>query len=118
MTLDTFLQFCDTLPGTEQTFPFNETTLVMKAGGKMYALADITEFKSINVKCDPDEALELRERYEAVRPGYHMSKKHWNTVMLDGSIPQKEILQWIRNSYDLIIQSLPAAQRRQLDNND
>ncbi len=73
----------------------------------MYALADVDEFISINLKCDPEMAAELRERYQGVTPGYHMSKKHWNTVLTDGSISDNLLYEWIDISYDLIFNSLP-----------
>lgn len=74
--------------------------------GKMFALANINEFSSINIKCDPEKAVELREQYTSVQPGYHMSKKHWNTVLIDGSIPDKLLRQWIDDSYALVVAGL------------
>ncbi|HSR37619.1 MAG TPA: MmcQ/YjbR family DNA-binding protein, partial [Phnomibacter sp.] len=82
-----------------------------KVAGKMFALTDINTFESINLKCDPDLAVELRERYPAVLPGYHMNKKHWNTVLMDGSISNQLIRDWFRQSYDLVAASLPKATR-------
>ena len=75
MNLDKYMQFCLSLPGTEEGFPFGEHTLVFFVKGKMFALLDVDSFESVNLKCDPDEAIELRERYEGVTPGYHMNKK-------------------------------------------
>lgn len=86
--------------------PFGEETLVFKVMGKMFALTDITEFSSINLKSDPDKAVELRERYEAIIPGYHMNKKHWNTVLLDGSLPERLILSLVDDSYVLVVAGL------------
>lgn len=86
--------------------PFGEEALVFKVMGKMFALTDITEFSSINLKSDPDKAVELRERYEAIIPGYHMNKKHWNTVLLDGSLPERLILSLVDDSYDLVVAGL------------
>jgi predicted DNA-binding protein (MmcQ/YjbR family) len=84
-------------------FPFDESVLVIKVQGKIFILIRTnTHPLTINVKCDPEHAVELRERYPSVAPGYHMNKKHWNTVTLDGSIPLKEILAMIDHSYDLI----------------
>jgi predicted DNA-binding protein (MmcQ/YjbR family) len=77
----------------------------------MFALTDINTFESINLKCDPDLAVEFRERYPAVLPGYHMNKKHWNTVLMDGSINNQLIRDWISQSYDLVAASLPKATR-------
>ena len=80
----------------------------------MFALADVTLFKSINLKCDPEQAAELREQYPAVLPGYHMNKKHWNTVLMDGSLPDKLVKNWIDNSYNLVVASLPAKVKAEL----
>lgn len=77
----------------------------------MFALTDVDLFESINLKADPDEAIELRERYPAVQPGYHMNKKHWNTIVMDNSIPDRLIKEWIDNSYKLVRSSLPKSQR-------
>ena len=107
MHLEQFRQYCLSLLATEETLPFDEDTLVFKVAGKMFALANMTVFESINLKCDPEQAIELRERYAAVLPGYHMNKQHWNTVLIDGSIPNQLLLQWTKDSYDLVVQSLP-----------
>lgn len=82
--------------------------------GKMFALTNVDDFESVNLKCDPDEAVELRERYEGVKPGYHMNKKHWNTVSFDGSIPDKLLLEWTKKSYDLVVAGLPKKVRENL----
>lgn len=76
--------------------------MVFKVSGKMFALTDVETFESINLKCDPEKAIELREQYEAVQPGYHMNKKHWNTVMNDGSVSDKLMKEWIDHSYELV----------------
>lgn len=107
MHLEQFRQYCLSLSATEETLPFDEDTLVFKVAGKMFALANMTVFESINLKCDPEQAIELRERYAAVLPGYHMNKQHWNTVLIDGSISNQLLLQWTKDSYDLVVQSLP-----------
>jgi predicted DNA-binding protein (MmcQ/YjbR family) len=92
---------------TERT-PFGPDVLVFKVGGKMFALAALDEVPTrVNLKCDPDLALELRDRYEEVRPGYHMNKKHWNTVQIEGDIPDPELRKMIDHSYDLVARSLP-----------
>jgi predicted DNA-binding protein (MmcQ/YjbR family) len=93
--------------GTSEDFPFDEDTLVFRVGKKMFALISVSEPFSINLKCDPELAVELREKYDAVTPGFHMNKAHWNTVNFDGSIPDKEILEMIDHSYNLIFASLP-----------
>ena len=106
MRLDTILSYCHTLTGTEETFPFGPETLVLKVKGKMYALIDVESPTSVNLKCDPEEAIDLRERYDAVRPGFHMNKKHWNTVLLNGEINDGHLKEMIANSYNLVVKSL------------
>lgn len=107
MHLDTLLQFTATLPGTEDSFPFDAKTLVLKVGGKMYLLVDAENPKQMNLKCDPERAIELRERYDGIQPGYHMNKKHWNTVDLQGSVDEKLIFELVKHSYELVFASLP-----------
>ena len=114
MHLDELLQYCFSLKGTEETFPFDKTTLVLKVQGKMYALTDVESPTSINLKCDPERAIELRERYDGIRPGYHMNKKHWNTVSLTGEVDEQLILELVRHSYDLVVSSLPKKLRDEL----
>jgi predicted DNA-binding protein (MmcQ/YjbR family) len=111
MHLDVFIQFCDALPHAESSFPFGPDTMVYKVKNKIFALCSIEEFKSINLKCEPAYAEELRERYEAVQPGYHMNKKHWNTVSCDGSLPDKLMKELIVHSYKLVVLSLQAKDR-------
>jgi predicted DNA-binding protein (MmcQ/YjbR family) len=91
----------------QKSFPFDEETLVFKVAGKMFALTNVDNFNSINLKCDPAKAIELREKYEAIVPGWHMNKKHWNTVNLNGTIPLKLIKEMIDDSYNLVVASLP-----------
>ena len=92
----------------EEDFPFDEETLVIKVRGKIFLLAGVLEQPvSMNLKCDPERAKELRAQYEEVKPGYHMNKKHWNTVTADGSIPDDEILRMIDHSYELVSAGLP-----------
>ncbi|WP_212006325.1 MmcQ/YjbR family DNA-binding protein [Chitinophaga sp. HK235] len=114
MDIEQYREYCLSLPGVTEEFPFGEETLVYKVAGKMFALSGLEEFNSINLKCDPEEAVELRERYEGVIPGYHMNKKHWNTVDIHSNIPNKLLLQWIKNSYDLVVASLPKKEREKL----
>lgn len=95
------------LPGVTEKFPFDETTLVFYLKGKMFCLTDVDAFDFINVKCDPEKAVQLREHYPGVLPGYHMNKKHWNTLAMDGSLPANKVREWIRDSYDLVVASLP-----------
>jgi predicted DNA-binding protein (MmcQ/YjbR family) len=112
MTLETLRDYCLKKKGTTEDFPFDEVTLVMKVMGKMFALISLDSVPlSINLKCDPELAIELRERYEAVEPGYHQNKKHWNTVTIDGSIPNKELIGMIDHSYDLVVKGLKKGER-------
>jgi len=101
-------------PGATEDFPFDNVTLVIKVCGKMFALLGINNDPlRINLKCDPSKAEFLRQRYAAILPGYHMNKRHWNTVVLDGSIPELEIYPMIDDSYDLVVQGLPKSRRPQ-----
>ena len=102
MNLESFRDYCLGKEGVTEEFPFGINTLVLKVNGKMFALTDVENFEGINLKCLPEEALELREQYEAVQPGYHMNKKHWNTVVMDGSIPDRLMKEWIDQSYNLV----------------
>ncbi|MEZ2445215.1 MmcQ/YjbR family DNA-binding protein [Chitinophaga sp. RCC_12] len=114
MNLSQFQEYCLSLPGVTEEFPFGDEILVYKVCGKVFALSGLSNFQSINIKCDPEEAVELRERYEGVIPGYHMNKKHWNTVDVHSGIPNKLLLEWIRNSYNLVVASLPKKEREKL----
>jgi predicted DNA-binding protein (MmcQ/YjbR family) len=114
MNLDSIIEFCQRQKGNEETFPFDKTTLVLKVMNKMYALVDVETPDSITLKCDPEEAVELRERYRSVQPGYHMSKKHWNTIMLDGELTDAQIRELISKSYDLVVKSLPKKLQHEL----
>jgi predicted DNA-binding protein (MmcQ/YjbR family) len=112
MNLEDFREHCLTKPGATEGTPFGEDTLVFKVGGKMFALASLDDVPPrVNLKCDPDLALELRDRYEEVQPGYHMNKKHWNTVELSGRIPAAELRRMLDHSYDLVVKSLPKRAR-------
>jgi predicted DNA-binding protein (MmcQ/YjbR family) len=102
MNIELIREYCIKKPEVNEGFPFGEDTLVFKVKGKIFALANLGGDLSINLKCDPSLALELRERYPSVTPGYHMNKKHWNTVILDGSIPDKEVYSMIDHSYSLV----------------
>jgi len=99
-------------PGAEETLPFGPDTLVYKVGGKMFALTSPDEFPAtVNLKCDPDRALALRDQHAAITPGYHMNKRHWNTLILDGSVPARLVRELIDHSYDLVVAGLPKARR-------
>ncbi len=100
MDLEQFREYCLRKPGATEGTPFGEDVLVFKVGGKMFALAALDEIPATaNLKCDPDLALELRDRYEQVRPGYHMNKKHWNTVELGGEIPDLDLRKMVDHYY-------------------
>jgi predicted DNA-binding protein (MmcQ/YjbR family) len=115
MNIEELHSYCLTLKGAEETFPFDDTTLVMKVGGKMFALIPLdTVETSISLKCDPEKALQLRDEFPSVRPGYHLSKKHWNTVYMDGSISEELLKQWIVDSYELVVAGLPKKIREEL----
>ncbi|PYL08781.1 MAG: MmcQ-like protein [Verrucomicrobia bacterium] len=115
MDLAQFREYCLSKSRAIETRPFGPDVLVFKVGGKMFALAALDEVPtSVNLKCDPDLALDLRDRYEQVRPGYHMNKKHWNTVEIDSGIPDTELRKMIDHSYELVVESLPRAKRKLL----
>jgi predicted DNA-binding protein (MmcQ/YjbR family) len=115
VNIESFREYCLKKPGTVETTPFGPDDIVFKVEGKVFAIAALMDVPTrVNLKCDPDLALELRDRYEQVIPGYHMNKKHWNTVVLDGVIPEREITTMIDHSYELVVQSLPKAKRHKL----
>lgn len=108
MNADTVREYCLKRNGMiTEGFPFGEGVLVFKVEGKMFLLMNLNDHPlTMNVKCDPELAVDLRERYESVTPGYHMNKTHWNTVVLDGSIPQQELKAMIDHSYEQIVRGL------------
>jgi predicted DNA-binding protein (MmcQ/YjbR family) len=99
----TLREYCISKTNATESFPFGEDTLVFKVNGKIFALINLDGDLSINLKCDPALAIDLRERYTSVTAGYHMNKKHWNTVLINGSVPDKEVFSWIDHSYKLVI---------------
>jgi len=112
MDTEKIYSYCDSKKGSIRTFPFDDVTLVYKVGNKMFALLAIDESPlRINLKCDPDLALNLRSQYKSISPGYHMNKKHWNTVLIDGSIATDEIFKMIDHSYELVLNSLAKKER-------
>jgi predicted DNA-binding protein (MmcQ/YjbR family) len=115
MNIEEFRDYCLTKKGVSEDFPFDETTLVMKVLDKMFALGNLDGPLSINLKCNPEKAIELRELYPAVKPGYHMSKKHWNTVEMDGTIDIKTIQTWIDDSYNLVVEKMTKAKQKELN---
>tara|TARA_Y100000815_G_C13346500_1_gene502290 strand:- start:5232 stop:5609 length:378 start_codon:yes stop_codon:yes gene_type:complete len=116
-------QYCIAKPAVTESFPFDESTLVFKVMNKMFALLSLEKFEqgsgSINLKCDPAWAEELRgEHPDDILPGYHMNKKHWNTVEVNGGLAPKFIIELIDHSYELIVKSLPKKMKQQLENGD
>lgn len=118
MNIQQYYDYCLAKKGVTEHFPFDEDTLVFKVGGKMFALTSLKEWErgtpSLNLKCDPEEAEALRVQYEAIQPGWHMSKVHWNTVALNSDVPDKLLCQLIDNSYALVVKSLTKKIREQL----
>lgn len=116
MTLETFTAYCAAKPGATSGFPFNEEALVFKVCGKMFALTNVVETPlTLTLKCDPEWSHVLREAHAAVKPGYHMSKQHWNTITVDGSIPEDMLFSMVDHSYGLIVKGLRRADREQLE---
>ena len=104
-------EYCLSLPETEETTPFDETTLVYKVAGKMFALTDMVSAESISLKCDPERALALRDQHTEIDGAFHMNKKHWNSVRTDGDLPATFIRQMRRESYMLVVNGLPRPKR-------
>ena len=102
MNIESIREYCISKKNVTESFPFGDDTLVFKTDGKIFALVNLGGDLSINLKCEPSLALELRERYPCVIPGYHMNKTHWNTVNLDGSVADREIFSWIDHSYERV----------------
>jgi predicted DNA-binding protein (MmcQ/YjbR family) len=114
MNIEEFRDFCLSLPGSEESFPFDEQTLVFKVGGKMFCATDVDSYELVNVKCDPVKAIELRERYEFVIPGYHINKKHWNSIKMNQPVPSNLLREWIVDSYRLVVSNLPKKVQQEL----
>lgn len=115
MNIETLREYCLAKKAAEEGFPFGESTIVFKVHGKIFLLAGLdAPTLQFNVKCDPERAIEWREQFSAVLPGYHMNKKLWNTVLVDGSIPAKLLREMIDDSYNLVVASLPKKDREGL----
>ncbi|MBL7967732.1 MAG: MmcQ/YjbR family DNA-binding protein [Prolixibacteraceae bacterium] len=114
MNIEEIREYCVSKAGVTEEFPFDDMTLVFKVMGKMFALTNLDGELSLALKCDPQRAIDLREQFPAIRPGYHMSKVHWNTVMMDGSLPQKLVLEMIDHSYELVVSKLPGKLKNEL----
>jgi len=114
MNIEDVRDFCLSLKGVTECFPFDETTLVFKVMGKMFCLTDLEGELSINVKNDPEKNILLREEYPSVTPGYHMHKKYWNTVVIDGSASDTLIRKWLQESYETVVTGLTKKQQEEL----
>ncbi|WMX12278.1 MULTISPECIES: MmcQ/YjbR family DNA-binding protein [unclassified Aureispira] len=115
MNIEDFRIYCLSKPGTEEGFPFDQDTLVFKVMGKMFALTSLSrEGFTVNLKCDPDRALELREEYMAIQPGYHMSKKHWNTVDFEAGLRNSFLKELIDHSYEMVVKGLTKKLKEEL----
>ncbi|MDG1475638.1 MAG: MmcQ/YjbR family DNA-binding protein [Vicingaceae bacterium] len=115
MNIEQYRDFCISKKGVTESFPFDEKTLVFKVMNKMFALTGIEKFDFINLKCDPEIAVELREEYEGITGAYHMSKRHWNSVSLLGGISDKLIFELIDDSYSLVVKSLTKKVQKELE---
>lgn len=116
MDLEAFRTYCLSKKGTSEDFPFDEVTLCLRVVGKIFAITGLdSENFTVALKCDPEEAVELRERYDDIQPGYHMNKKHWNTVTFDGTLDDTLLRRLIDMSYDLVVKSLKKAEREALE---
>lgn len=115
MDIESLRDYCLSKPAAEETLPFGPDTLVYKVGGKIFLICSLnSESLRFSVKCDPEKVIELRERYDCVQPGYHLNKKHWNTIYVDGTVSNSMLKEWINDSYDLIVASLPVKARNQI----
>ncbi|MFZ2323761.1 MAG: MmcQ/YjbR family DNA-binding protein [Ignavibacteriaceae bacterium] len=113
MNIESIVNYCLSKKGAIEDYPFDEETLVFKVGGKMFVLISLENIPlQINLKCNPEKAIELRELYENVKPGWHMNKKYWNTVILDGEIKWSELKDWIDHSYDEVVKGLTKSKKK------
>jgi predicted DNA-binding protein (MmcQ/YjbR family) len=114
MFIDEFRDFCLSLPEVTEGFPFDEDTLVFKVNNKVFAITGVHDFDYINLKCDPEKAIELRDSYEAVKPGYHMNKQQWNSVYVNQDVDDQQIVDWTLDSWKLIVQKMKKVDRERL----
>jgi predicted DNA-binding protein (MmcQ/YjbR family) len=106
MNIEEFHHFCNSLEHVSDSFPFDHKTLVFKVYSKIFALCDVDNFKSVNLKCDPERAIYLRENYSSILPGYHMNKKHWNTIEINGDVEDDLLKELIVHSFELVLKSV------------
>ena len=116
MNIEELREYCLSLKGVSEEFPFDETTLVFKVAGKMFCLTDLEDEFAIALKNDPEKNMELREEYPSIKPGYHLNKQHWNTINIDGTISDDMIKNLIDDSYDLVVLKLTRKQKQELKN--
>ena len=116
MNIEEYRNYCMEKKGVTEETPFDNETLVFKVMGKIFALTNMHLFTSVNLKCNPEDAIALREKFDAIIPGYHMNKKHWNTLLLDGTLPEKLIYACIDDSYNLVASGLTKKEKEQLKN--
>lgn len=114
MDIELIREICLSQPFADERFPFDETTLCFCVGGKMFALCDLERCDRVNLKCDPTEAIDLRERYEGIEPGWHMNKRHWNSVYFDSDVPATLFRTLVEQSYQLVFNSLTRKQKQEL----
>ncbi|MFY8096770.1 MAG: MmcQ/YjbR family DNA-binding protein [Flavobacterium sp.] len=120
MNIQQLYEFCLAKKAVTEHFPFDEDTLVFKVAGKMFCLTSLSSWEegrpSLNLKCDPQKAIEWREEFEGVLEGYHMNKKHWNTILVNQDVPDQKVIYFINHSYELVIAHLPKKNREELKN--
>ncbi|MGI6478605.1 MAG: MmcQ/YjbR family DNA-binding protein [Salinivirgaceae bacterium] len=117
LNVETIREYCIQKPFTTEEFPFDDVTLIFKVGGKMFAMIPLDEPRLvISLKCSPERSVELREKYDSIQPAYHMNKRHWNMIFIDGSVPKKLIVELIDHSYDLVFNKLPRKKQSELKN--
>lgn len=114
MNIEELRDYCLQKPGSTEGFPFGEDTLVFKVAEKIFLLCSLMNGNRFNAKCDPERAIEWREQYEEIIPGYHMNKKHWNTVFMDGRLTRRQLQELIDDSYDLVFRSLPKTKQEEI----
>lgn len=115
MHIEEYRDYCLNKKGVVESMPFGPSALVFKVMDKVFTIGDLELFVSFNVKCDPDLAVQLREEFEGVIPGFHMNKKHWNTILMDDTIPDQKAKEWIDHSYELVVASLTKKAKEELN---
>ncbi|BDD05625.1 MmcQ/YjbR family DNA-binding protein [Aureibacter tunicatorum] len=115
MDIESYRTYCMSKKGVEEGLPFDENVLVFKVAGKIFALTDINDFEYVNLKCEPERSIELRESYEGIKPGYHMNKKHWNSVYIGADVNERMLMELTDDSYNLVYSKLPAKVRKELE---